>query len=219
MSGCAPAQEPTTPAGASSTAPSAEAALAPLTTAQLRTLALRDEEVPQAHPPVEVHEPAPEGNGRAFPPVSEPSCRPLVDVRTGKGSVTHVFQTFNWKENVMGGGSTLASYEDGRAAQLFAELKRALATCRSYEGEGYTGKFKATVKAEAAPQVGDEAVAFREVIPKGPEQPGDRNEQFVVVRAGNTIVTFSELSVGADLSFPTELISRQVERLRDAQRR
>ncbi|MFE7457804.1 hypothetical protein [Streptomyces sp. NPDC057554] len=51
-----------------------------------------------------------------------------------------------------------------------------------------------------------------------PEQPGDRNEQHVVVRTGNTIATFQELSIGKDLFFPPELISRQVERLRDAQR-
>ncbi|MET9376210.1 hypothetical protein ABZX98_18975 [Streptomyces sp. NPDC002992] len=118
----------------------------------------------------------------------------------------------------MGGGSTLASYQAGKAEQRFAELKQALATCRSYEGEGWVGKFKATVKTEAPPQVGDEAVAFREIMPMGPEQPGDRNEQFIVVRTGNTIATFSELSVGAGLSFPAELVSRQVERLRNAQR-
>ncbi|MFF5768587.1 hypothetical protein ACFY8F_39465 [Streptomyces tanashiensis] len=58
---------------------------------------------------------------------------------------------------------------------------------------------------------------FREIIP-GPEQPQDRNEQFIVVRAGNAIATFSELGFGAGLSFPTEPVSRQVERLRIAQR-
>ncbi|KOU62574.1 hypothetical protein ADK57_24430 [Streptomyces sp. MMG1533] len=118
----------------------------------------------------------------------------------------------------MGGNSTLASYEEDEAEQRFAELKEAPATCRSYEGEGYVGPFKATVAPETPPQVGEEAVAFREIVPMGPEQPGDRNEQFIVVRTGNTIATFSELSMGASRSFPTELISRQVERLRNAQR-
>ncbi|MEU3052760.1 hypothetical protein [Streptomyces griseus] len=187
--------------------------------AQLKTLAFKSGEVPQAHEPIEVREPMPEGSGRTFPPISAPSCQPLINARSGEGSFAHVFQTFNWKENIMGGGSTLASYEDGKAEQRFAELKQALATCRSYEGEGWVGKFKATVKAEAPPQIGDEAVAWREIIPMGPDQPGDRNEQFIVVRTGTTIAAFSELSIGAEnLSFPAELISRQVERLRNAQR-
>ncbi|RLV68018.1 hypothetical protein STAN_3542 [Streptomyces sp. CBMAI 2042] len=41
--------------------------------------------------------------------------------------------------------------------------------------------------------------------------------KIVVVRTGNTIATFSELSIGKDLFFPPELITRQVERLRNAQ--
>lgn len=218
-SGCAPAQEPETAAGMPAAGHPAEAAVAPLTMEQLKALAFQNGEVPQVHEPIEVTEPVPEGDGRTFPPVSAPSCQPLVDVRSGKGSFAHVFQIFNWKTNIMGGRSTLASYEDGKAEQHFAELEQALATCRSYEGESWVGRFKTAVKTETPPQVGDEAVAFREIIPKEPGQPGDRNEQLIVVRTGNTIVTFSELSVGADLSFPAELVSRQVERLRDAQRR
>ncbi|MFF2861759.1 hypothetical protein ACFVSX_17935 [Streptomyces rubiginosohelvolus] len=187
--------------------------------AQLKNLAFKDGEVPQAHEPIEVQEPMPEGSGRTFPPVSDPSCQPIVDATSGKGSFAHVFQIFNWKKNIMGGGSTLASYEDGRAEQRFAEIKQAVGICRSYEGEGWVGKYKATVKAEAAPQLGDEAVAFRGIIPMGPDQPGDRNEQFIVVRTGNTIATFHELSIGTEnLSFPAELVRRQVERLWKAQR-
>ncbi|MER8042660.1 hypothetical protein [Streptomyces sp. NPDC094032] len=217
-SACAPPQDPKAAAGTASATPSAKAPARPLTTASLKGLAFKDGEVPQAYEPIEVQEPQPEGSGRSFPPVSVPACQPLVDVRTGKGSSAHVFQIFNWKENLMGGGSTLASYESDQAQQRFAELKQALSTCRSYEGEGYVGPFKATVTTETPPRVGDEAVAFREIIPMGPEQPGDRNEQFIVVRTGNAIATFSELSVGKGLSFPSELISRQVERLQNAQR-
>ncbi|MFC8239564.1 hypothetical protein [Streptomyces chartreusis] len=184
---------------------------------QLKDLAFKDGEVPQAHEPVEVEEPRTEGSERPFPPVSVPACQPLVDIRNGEGSFAHVFQIFNWKKNIMGGSSTLASYEEDEAEQRFAELKQALTTCRAYEGEGFVGRFEATVRTETPPQVGDEALAFREVMPGGPEQPGDRSEQFIVVRTGNSIATFSELSVGANLSFPTELIRRQVERLQNAQ--
>jgi hypothetical protein len=215
-SGCAPAQEPKDATGASSTIPSAKAPVAPLTMAQLKDLAFKGGEVPQVHEPIGVQEPRPAGSERSFPPISVPACQPLVDIRNGEGSFAHVFQIFNWKKNIMGGSSTLASYEEDKAEQRFAELQQALATCRSYEGEGYVGPFKATVRTETPPQVGEEALAFREIIPVEPE-PGDRNEQFIVVRTGNTIATFSELSVGANLSFPTALIIRQVERLRTAQ--
>jgi hypothetical protein len=46
----------------------------------------------------------------------------------------------------------------------------------------------------------------------------NRNEQFTVVRAGNTIVTFQKLNVGDSASFPADLVSRQVERMQNAQR-
>ncbi|MEV6210403.1 hypothetical protein [Kitasatospora sp. NPDC051914] len=185
---------------------------------QLKGLAFKDGDVPQAREgAIEVHEAQPKGSGPSFPPISVPACQPLIDIRNGEGSFAHVFQIFNWKENLWGGASTLASYEDNEAKKHFAELKRALAACRSYEGEGWVGKFRATVATEAPPPVGDEALAFREIIPQGPEQPGDRNEQFIVVRTGNAIVTFSMLDVGKSSSFPTELVSRQVERLRTAQ--
>ncbi|MFD3646461.1 hypothetical protein ACFWUT_22895 [Streptomyces cyaneofuscatus] len=222
-SGCAPAQdqksatEAPPAAEAPSAAPSAKAPVAPLTVAQLKSLTLKIGEVPQAREPLDVQEPLPEGSGRSFPPVSVPACRPLIDVRQGKMSSAQVFQLFNWKKNIMGGTSSLASYEDGQAERRFAELKRSLATCRHYEGEGFVGPYRATVITEAPPEFGEEAVSFREIVPMGPKA-GDRNEQYVVVRTGNTIATFTELSIGKDLFFPPELIIRQVERLRNAQR-
>lgn len=203
--------------GASSTSSSAAAAVTALTMAQLKGLAFKDGEVPQAHGPMTVQEPQPKGSGRSFPPISVPACQPLLDARNGEGSIAHVFQSFNWKKNGMGGSSVLASYEEGEAARRFAGLKQALTTCRSYEKEGYVGRSEVAVRTETAPQLGDEAVAFREIIPMKPERI-DLNQQVVVVRTGNTIATFTELSTGKGLSFPTELISRQVERLRDAQR-
>ncbi|MFD3752089.1 hypothetical protein ACFWVT_17970 [Streptomyces cyaneofuscatus] len=190
--------------------------MAPLTVAQLKSLTLKIGEVPQAREPLDVQEPLPEGSGRSFPPVSVPACRPLIDVRQGKMSSAQVFQLFNWKKNIMGGTSSLASYEGGQAERRFAELKRSLATCRHYEGEGFVGPYRATVITEAPPEFGEEAVSFREIVPMGPKA-GDRNEQYVVVRTGNTIATFTELSIGKDLFFPPELIIRQVERLRNAQ--
>ncbi|MEU2264750.1 hypothetical protein ABZ557_31830 [Streptomyces sp. NPDC019645] len=70
---------------------------------------------------------------------------------------------------------------------------------------------------EGTPQVGDEAVSFRESIPMGPEYRGDRNEQYIVVRAGNTIAAFTRINVAGRSSFPSALVNRQVDRLSNAQ--
>ncbi|MFJ3922414.1 hypothetical protein [Streptomyces sp. NPDC090022] len=134
-----------------------------------------------------------------------------------KGSLAHVFQTFNWDDDIWGGGSTLASYENGRAEQRFADLRQSLSSCRTYDGEAWAGKFTATVAPGPAPSFGDEAVSFTETIPLGAERGGDRNETVVVVRTGNTIASFTALNVGGTASFPPDLITRQVERLRAAQ--
>ncbi|GGQ81955.1 hypothetical protein GCM10010145_59430 [Streptomyces ruber] len=198
---------------------SAKTAVAPLTRAQLRALTFKEGEVAGAHEGgIAVRDPEPREEQRSFPPVSDPTCQTVLDIRDGERASTVVFQVFNWKGDAWGGGSTLAAYEDGKARQAFAQLKQALGSCRSYEGTGWVGKFKSTLTMEQAPDVGDEAVRFRETIPMGPEQPGERNEQFTVVRAGNTIVTFQKLNVGGSASFPADLVGRQVERLQNAQR-
>ncbi|MGW2770648.1 hypothetical protein [Streptomyces sp. NPDC001275] len=201
---------------------SAKAAVAPLTRAQLRALTFKESEVAGAHEAgIPVQDPQPKEEQRSFPPVSDPTCRTMLDIRNGERASTVVVQVFNWKGDIYGGGSMLAAYEDGKAQQAFAQLKQALGSCRSYEGTGRVGKFKSTLTMEQASNVGDEAVRFRETTPvifMGSEHPGERNEQFTVVRAGNTIVTFRKLNVDGSASFPADLVKRQVERLQNAQR-
>ncbi|GGS32547.1 hypothetical protein GCM10010269_83370 [Streptomyces humidus] len=198
---------------------SEKAVAAPLTRAELRTLTFKDGEVAGApEGGLSVRDLEPEKGQRSFPPVANRACQTMLDIRNGERASVVVLQIFNWKGDIWGGGSTLAAYEDGKAKQAFTQLKQALASCRSYEGTGWVGKFKARLTMEQAPGVGDEAVRFHETIPMGPEQPGDRKEQFTVVRAGNTIVTFQKLNVGGSASFPDDLVSRQVERLQNAQR-
>ncbi|MGT2526143.1 hypothetical protein ACU4GG_02215 [Streptomyces nojiriensis] len=184
----------------------------------MKAVAFKDGEVPQVRDgSIEAREPMPEGSGSSFPPVSVPACQTLRDVHDGKGSHAHVFQTFDWKDDIWPGSSTLASYEDGRAKQRFADLRQSLASCRTYDGEGWVGKFTTTVASAPPPSFGDEAVSYTETIAMGAERGGDRNETFVVVRSGNTIATFSALNVGGTASFPTDLITKQVERLRAVQ--
>ncbi|WP_327686826.1 hypothetical protein [Streptomyces sp. NBC_00467] len=219
MAGCSAAPDPRPASVVPQATASAKAAVAPLTRAQLRALTLKEGEVAGAHEVGNpVQDPLPKEEQRSFPPVSDPTCQTVLDIRGGERASAVVFQEFNWKGDIWGGGSTLAAYEDGKAQQAFARLKQALGSCRSYEGTGWVGKFKATLTVVQPLIVGDESVRFLATIPMGPEHPGDRNEQFTVVRAGNTIVTFSKLNLGGSASFPSDLIHRQVERLREAQR-
>ncbi|MER6469622.1 hypothetical protein [Streptomyces collinus] len=193
--------------------------MAPLKRAQLRALTFKDGEVagvPKGD--LAVQDPQPKEERRSFPPVSDPTCQTMRDIRNGEGASTVVLQVFNWKGDIWGGGSMLAAYEGGKAKQAFTQLKQALDSCRSYQGTGWEGKFKVTLTMEQAPDVGDEAVRFHETVPRRPGGPGDRNEQFTVVRAGNTIATFQKLNVGGSATFPPDLVSRQVERLQNAQR-
>ncbi|MCZ7417626.1 MULTISPECIES: hypothetical protein [unclassified Streptomyces] len=54
--------------------------------------------------------------------------------------------------------------------------------------------------------------------PAASTEPSPRPLTVAQLRAGDTIATFSRLNVGASSPCPDELISQQVERLRNAQR-
>ncbi|MEV0935123.1 hypothetical protein ACIBMX_00585 [Streptomyces phaeochromogenes] len=205
-------------AGVGQSTASARTSLAPLTKAQLKALTFKEREVPQVREGgIALQELATDDGEPSFPPVSNPSCEAMRDIRYGENAATVVSQVFNWEGDIYPAYSTIAAYKDGKARKVFADLERALGACRSYSGEGYTGKFKLAVKMEKDPDVGDEAVRFREIAPF--RDLGDRDEQFTLVRSGNVIVTFRALNIGGSSYFPEDLIDRQVERLREAQRK
>lgn len=214
-SGCSAAQEHRSTA--SPTAAASSGAPGPaLTAEQLKGLAFKDGEVPAAHS-TPVQDPAPKGERKTFPPVSDASCQKALDVLGSKTASAFVFQLFNWKENVMGGDSTLASYEGAKAQDAFRQLEDSLKTCKSFTGVGWTGKFTTTVTVERAPAVGDEALSFHLTSPLR-DGGGLRDEHHVFVRTGNITASFQELSVGRKAEFPLELIKKQVDRLSSAQR-
>ncbi|WP_239015269.1 hypothetical protein [Streptomyces sp. CdTB01] len=218
-SGCSAGRGATSDSAGPRATASGKAVAAPMTRAQLRALTFKDGEVPGVDKGgLSLQDPQPEDERPSFPPVSDPHCQAMLDIREGERASAVVYQVFNWKGDIWGGDSTLAAYGDGKAAQAFSQLKQALDDCHSYEGTGYVGKFKATLTMEQAPHVGDEAVRFRETVPMHMKQPGIRNEQFTVVRVGNTIVTFQKLNVGGKATFPADLVTRQVARLQKAQR-
>ncbi|WSQ11320.1 hypothetical protein OG604_28230 [Streptomyces sp. NBC_01231] len=76
--------------------------------------------------------------------------------------------------------------------------------------------YTATMKAQKAPEAGDEAVQFRE---RNTIEVGKRDDLHIVVRTGNVIAVYNSLDFGRTPTFPTEPIIKQTERLRDAQSR
>lgn len=214
ISGCS-AAETTRSAKSSAPATPSRTASPPLTAQQLKALAFKDDEVPQAHD-VPVQDPVPQSQQKTFPPVSDASCQRALDVLDAETASAFVLQTFNWKENIMGGRSTLASYEGAKAQEAFRQLRDSLKTCKSFTGVGWVGKFSAKVTVEAGPQVGDEALSFHVTMPL-PDGGGLRDEHHVFVRAGNTTASFTELNVGREAQFPLDLVRKQVDRLSGAQ--
>ncbi|WP_354637901.1 hypothetical protein [Kitasatospora camelliae] len=208
--------------GTPATAPaSARPSAPPLTTTQLRDTTFRKGEVPQMWEVdgMGVSERKSETGGRTFPPATVQACQTMNEISAGRRATAVVYQILNWKEQIFPGGTTLAAYEDGAAERAFRELKESLGSCRTYDDWGYVGRIHCEVVPEPAPQAGDEAISYRQLSPAAGELSKERNEQFIVVRTGNVLVTFTVLDVGQAPSFPPELVTKQVERLRDAQRR
>ncbi|MEU0989221.1 hypothetical protein [Streptomyces sp. NPDC005953] len=214
LSGCSTTERTRLAASPTAITPT-RSSIPPLTAEQLKALAFTESDVPQAHS-VPVQHPAPQqvpGN----PPLSDASCQRLYDVINAKHASASVFQIFNWKENVMGGDSRIASYEGTKAQEAFRQLQKALKTCKTFTGSGYTGKFTATITVEKAPDLGDEALSFHLTMPLT-DGYGLRDEHHVFIRTGTITASFQELTVGRKAQFPLDLIQKQIDRLRSAQR-
>ncbi|MEU9791518.1 hypothetical protein AB0E27_12985 [Streptomyces sparsogenes] len=177
---------------------------------------MKDSEVPQAYD-VPVQDPSPEERQKTLPPVSDASCQRVLNILEAEDASAVVFQIYNWRENIFGGDSTLASYEDTKARKAFRQLQEALADCRSFSGVSVAGKYKAKITTEKAPDVGDEALAFHVVIPL-PDGEGVRDEHHVFVRTDDVTASFTDANVGMPARFPLGLVNKQVERLHSARR-
>ncbi|MER6138637.1 hypothetical protein ABT174_01060 [Streptomyces sparsogenes] len=177
---------------------------------------MKDGEVPQAYD-VPVQDPSPEERQKTLPPVSDASCQRVLNILEAEDASAVVVQIYNWKENIFGGDSTLASYEGTKAQKAFGRLQDSLADCRSFSGVSVAGKYKAKVTMDKAPDVGDEALSFHVVIPL-PDGEGRRDEHHVFVRADDVTASFTDTNVGMPARFPLGLVNKQVERLNSAQR-
>lgn len=218
----ASAPTPSAPAASPSAAsPSAAASVSrPLTAEQLVAAALPTEEGPDSYGhPVAVREPG--GKDRKSE-VSDPACARMLEAaharRPSRPSPVVAVQTFNWKDDVNGGDSTLASYGNSGAVAVFAEVREGLSACRYFESPGPSTTYEGTVTVDPAPQLGDEAVQFEITAPS---EMGPHVTQYTVVRTGSVIATFTKLSVGGrDVrAFPPAMIAQQISLLQQAQGR
>lgn len=125
----------------------------------------------------------PDGDSTARPA----DCQPLENMRTASpdpGPKAFVgLLAFGGAGPTAGSVTTigLMAYDGSDAEGILDGLRTALKKCTAYEG-GVPAR--TTAKAAAAPDAGDEAVAF------GLETQGDSADAFVVVRSGATVVLF-----------------------------
>ncbi|MFF0723197.1 hypothetical protein [Streptomyces sp. NPDC004134] len=219
LSGCSAPQDAEPEERKPRASKAAERVPEPLTSAELKALTFKDGEVPQASEGgMEVTEFAAEEGESEFPPVSDPYCQFVNEIRSGESASAGVSQLFNWKDDIFAGDSVIAAYPAGRAESEFDRLREALDRCESYEGESYGGDYRARIEEKSTAGFGDEAVTFLEMIPMDhPKDPRERVSQFTVVRVGDVIATFLRYDLGHTTPFPADLIKKQVERLAEAQ--
>jgi hypothetical protein len=211
VAGCTEANEVDGPErGATTVAPATGRTLS---VEELEALTLPDEQVPASYTnPVVVVTP---GGHSAHEPVSEASCETVLDTVRAEGARASVFQTFNWKGDIWGGNSTLATFGPGQAGATFDELSSALRECTSFVSDTYVGVSTFTVEVTQGPRYGDESVSFH--IRTHVERGDIRDEEHTFVRVGLATAHFEKLFVGRDARFPPSLIRLQVERLRKGQ--
>jgi len=225
VAACGSTQPQSSGASPSATASAtATATEAPLSGAELKTLALTEDDVP-GNLGVSAGVRAPGEPDSTFPPVSDTACQEMLDVLGAKSSSAVVDQIFNWKGSIWPGGGILASYEDTGAEDAFDRLRTSLTSCSDYTGVGYTGKFSAHVATEKLPPIGDESIAFRITVPvkqaaglRSGRRISVRNEQHILVRVGHVTAYFSMLDVDHSAHFPLALMRKEIDRLTEAQR-
>ncbi|MEU3774370.1 hypothetical protein AB0F11_14430 [Streptomyces sp. NPDC032472] len=107
---------------------------------------------------------------------------------------------------------TIASYEGKGAEEAFAALKTAGTACAGGYGVTSDGETAKVSKVAAAAPVtaGDEALAYTVEA----EQDGAKiSTQLVAVRKGNTLATFSALSLSGTAEQPKAVVDAQVKKL------
>ncbi|MCQ9134125.1 hypothetical protein [Streptomyces hilarionis] len=138
-------------------------------------------------------------------------CQPLENMRTAvPDPAPRAFQgrlAFSGSGPGAGAATTigLMAYDRSGAEGVLQALRTALKKCTAFEG-GVPAR--TTARAAAAPDAGDEAVAFALHTER------DSPDAYVVVRSGSTVVLFCTASgTGAAAQVPGELVSAQIRKL------
>ncbi|BBC30441.1 hypothetical protein SGFS_017350 [Streptomyces graminofaciens] len=152
----------------------------------------------------------PHGDSTARPP----SCQPLENMRTGAPDPAPrtLVGRLAYPDSAAAGGSAttigLMAYDRADAEDVLDGVRAALKRCTAYEG-GVPARTTAT--AGAAPDTGDDAVAF------SLQTEGHTADAFVIVRSGATVVLFFTAS-GTDspAQVPDALVAEQIKKLEQA---
>ncbi|WP_172382438.1 hypothetical protein [Streptomyces sp. MNP-20] len=192
----------------SSAAPSSAGAR-PLTAGKLKSLLLRDADVPRAES-TSVQGPVP----RYDPPVRVPGpgCQDVFDALVAHHASASVIQDFWWRGRTWGGRTWLASYAGAGAAERFQRLTDGLTTCRTLVGQTPEGRLNSRISLVKAAEFGDGAVTF-DLSSTG--RDGTRLvDHHTWVRVGTLTVDVSDRGAPDAPRFPVgAVVDKQLDRL------
>ncbi|MFE3285574.1 hypothetical protein ACFXJJ_21010 [Streptomyces sp. NPDC059233] len=161
--------------------------------------------------------------------ISDPDCALIMDPYRERVQPTTVVQSFNSKENAEWTAATeLTAHPSPAAATTeFDRIRKAVQGCSDFhfrnKASGNGSGTRATLSTVQAPGQGDEAIAFDltlwiDVSDINPDVKEIRTiHKYTMVRIGSVIADFS-LSPSDSvetMQYPAELLTRQVQRLRD----
>ncbi len=181
----------------------------PLSARQLKSLLLREGDVPQVESTTE-QGPVPRYDPRVLVP--GPGCQEVFDALVSHHASTSVIQDFWWRNKQWGGRTWLAAYAGDGASKEFRRLAEGLKTCKTLVGKTPEGRLNSRIDVAKAPGLGDEAVAF-DLSMDGPDGTV-LSDHHIWVRVGTLTVEFSDRGAERTPGFPLDAVAaRQLDRL------
>ncbi|MFI8930899.1 hypothetical protein ACIG3E_24935 [Streptomyces sp. NPDC053474] len=181
----------------------------PLTARKLKSLLLRDADVPQAES-TSVQGPV----DRYDPPVRVPGpgCQDVFDALVAHHASASVIQDFWWRGRTWGGRTWLASYSGTGAAERFQRLTDGLTTCRTLVGQTPEGRLNSRISLVKAAEFGDEAVTFD--LSSTGRGSAPLVDHHTWVRVGTLTVDISDRGARDAPRFPVGVVvDKQLDRL------
>ncbi|MEU7646772.1 hypothetical protein [Streptomyces huasconensis] len=180
-----------------------------MTTARLKSLLLRDGQVPGLYG-MTVQAPAPRYEPRVM--TKGAGCQDVLDMLVAQHAATSVIQDFWWDKDRWGGRTWLAAYAGNGAAAWFRRFEAGLRKCGTLAVPMPEGRINSRVAVRTSPSLGDEAVAF-ELSTDG---SGGRTltDHHVLVRVGSLTVHVSDRDARRPPRLPLDVVvGRQLDRI------